>query len=437
MKHSRVFVCMTLASLLNASSAFAATQLHLQRFFGACDAEYGKSTDVSAAEGECGIMTTLINKFSAEHPDIEVKVSTVEWPGYDQLTAQMASRTPPDLVTMHNSVIADYQSRELILPIDDILAKAQVDKSIFTSTAQNGVVRADKMYGLPIDTWTMLYHINTKLMKQAGLMDASGKPILPTTPDELLKQARQFKQATGKPYFVQILSNETAAYARLFYTYLFQQGAEIFKDPTHIQLRTPEAKNIVSLFKQIYDEGLTTKNMDYPATVSAFSNGEGGILLNGNWLLGTYDAESHKAKSALYESYAAMPYPQLYKAKAATYVDGHSWVMPNKEHSPDELAAIGAFYKFMAENDFQWSRTGHLPSVKAVLEKPEFQALPQRTNLMEVTKIGTGLPSQVERQFAIQDIIGEELAAAITGAKEVDAALADAESRVNEMLANL
>lgn len=247
MKHSRVFVCMTLASLLNASSAFAATQLHLQRFFGACDAEYGKSTDVSAAEGECGIMTTLINKFSAEHPDIEVKVSTVEWPGYDQLTAQMASRTPPDLVTMHNSVIADYQSRDLILPIDDILATAKVDKSVFTPTAQNGVVRNEKMYGLPIDTWTMLYHINTKLMKQAGLMDASGKPVLPTTPDELLKQARQFKKATGKPYFVQILSNETAAYARLFYTYMFQQGAEIFKDPTHIQLSTPEAKKYCKL----------------------------------------------------------------------------------------------------------------------------------------------------------------------------------------------
>jgi multiple sugar transport system substrate-binding protein len=77
------------------------------------------------------------------------------------------------------------------------------------------------------------------------------------------------------------------------------------------------------------------------------------------------------------------------------------------------------------------------PSVKAVLEKPEFQALPQRTNLMDVTKIGTGLPSKVERQFAIQDIIGEELAAAITGAKDIDSALADAESRVNEMLANL
>jgi len=63
MKYSRVFACMTFATLLSSSQAFATTELQLQRFFGACDAEYGNSTDVSKADGECGIMTTLINKF--------------------------------------------------------------------------------------------------------------------------------------------------------------------------------------------------------------------------------------------------------------------------------------------------------------------------------------------------------------------------------------
>jgi multiple sugar transport system substrate-binding protein len=437
MNYSRIFACMTFAALISSTNTFAATQLHLQRFFGACDAEYGKSVDVSKADGECGIMTTLINQFSAQHPDIQVTVSTVEWPGYDQLTAQMASRTPPDLVTMHYSVISDYQSKGLIQPVDDLLAKDHVDPASFTNTARNGVTRDGKIWGMPMDTWTMLYHINTKLMKQAGLMNADGTPILPKSADELLQQARQFKKATGKPYFVQILSNETAAYTRMFYTYMFQQNAVLFKDPTHIQLTTPEAKKIVTLFKQIYDEGLTTKNMDYPATVSSFSHGEGGILLNGNWLVGTYDAESHKKDSPLFNSYVAYPYPQLFTQKTAMYVDGHSWVMPTKKHTDAELAAIADFYKFMADNDFQWSRTGHLPSVKAVLEKTEFQSLPQRNHLMSVTKVGTGLPSDIQRQFAIQDILGEELAAAITGAKGVDAALGDAESRVNEMLENL
>ncbi len=430
-------IALTLSCLLYGGYAQANTELQLQRFFGACDAEYGQSVDVSAASGECGIMTTLINKFNQENPDIDVKVTTVEWPGYDQLTAQMASRTPPDVVTMHNSVISDYQSRHLIVPVDEFLQKAGIDKSSFTPTAQKGVTRDGEFYGLPLDTWTMLYHINMKLMKQAGLVDASGHPVLPDSPESLLEQAKQFKKATGKPYFVQILSNETAAYTRLFYTYLFQQNSHFFDNPDKISLKGPEAKKIVNLFKQIYDNDLTTKNMDYPATVSSFSHGEGGTLLNGNWLLGTYDEESHKSDSPLYENYQVAPYPFLYDGAQSHYVDGHSWVVPNKSRSAEKDQAIAKLFRFFAENDFDWARTGHLPSVNAVLKDPAFLALPHRAEILSVTETGRGLPEGVKRQFAIQDILGEELAAAITGAKPVDEALTDAEVRVNDMLSNL
>ncbi len=54
-----------------------------------------------------------------------------------------------------------------------------------------------------------------------------------------------------------------------------------------------------------------------------------------------------------------------------------------------------------------------------------------------LSSTGTPLPSTIQRQFAVQDIIGEEMAAAITGHKPVDAALADAEHRVNELLFHL
>ncbi len=437
MKTSIKTLTLALSCLMTGGIAQANTELHVQRFFGACDSEYGTSTDVAAANGECGIMTTLINKFNQENPDIDVKVSTVEWPGYDQLTAQMASRTPPDVVTMHDSVISDYQSRHLIVPVDEFLEKQGINKSIFTPTATGGVTRDGQFYGLPLDTWTMLFHMNMKLMKQAGLVDAAGKPILPNSPEELLTQARQFKEKTGKPYFIQILSNETAAYTRIFYTYLFQQDSQFFANPEHINLQTPEAKNIVSLLKTIYDENLTTKNMDYPATVSSFSNGEGGILLNGNWLISTYDKQSHNSDSPLYNSYDIAPYPFLYHKTKAHYVDGHSWVVPNKPRSEELDAAIAKFFKFFADNDYQWSRTGHLPSVNAVLDNPEFLALPHRSEILSVTQTGQGLPSGVKRQFAIQDILGEELAAAIMGDKPIDDALADAEQRVNDMLSNL
>jgi multiple sugar transport system substrate-binding protein len=182
-------------------------QITLQRFFGACDAEYRRLNRRSAAEGECGIITTLINKFNADNPDIHVKVNIVYWPGYDQLSAELAAGHPPDLVTMHESVISDYSQRHLIMPLDAVLASVGVDPAGFTRAAREGVTRDGSVYALPFDNWAPLWHINMNLLRAAGLV-RDGAPVLPHSPEELLQQARQFTRATGKPYLIQSMVNE-------------------------------------------------------------------------------------------------------------------------------------------------------------------------------------------------------------------------------------
>ncbi|HEX2762246.1 MAG TPA: extracellular solute-binding protein, partial [Allosphingosinicella sp.] len=126
------------------------THIYLQRFFGECGAEYGASVDVSKAEGECGIMTALINRFNAENPDVKIDVNVVAWPGYPQLTAQMAARDPPDLVTMHQGVISDYAAKGLLEAVEPYLgASGAAD---FTEASRLGVTMGGKIYGLPWDT---------------------------------------------------------------------------------------------------------------------------------------------------------------------------------------------------------------------------------------------------------------------------------------------
>lgn len=418
--------------------ALAATELTVQRFFGACDAEFGTNTDASKAVGECGIITSLINKFNADNPDVHVSVTTVEWPGYDQLTAQFAAGDPPDVVTVHHSVLGDYQSRGLLMPLDDLLNSVGISPSDFTDASLSGVTKDGQIYGLPIDNWTMLFHINMDLFKKAELVNADGTPKLPTSVNELMAQAKQFKEKTGKPYFVQNLANEVALYTRNLYTYLFQQDSDFFADPKQVKLNTPEAKKVLEMYKAIYDNDYTTKDMDYAASINAFLAGEGGVHLNGTWVIGDYNASSETAGTALNAGgYAVYPYPQLFPGKKAQYADGHSWAVSQKDRTPEEEAAIGKFLKFFNDNDFEWSRTGHLPAVKAVLESENFKALPHRDTIAAVATLGTPLPSTVQRQFAIQDIIGQEMNAAITGQKQIDAALADMESRINELLANI
>ncbi len=408
-------------------------QIYLQRFFGECGAVYGQQTDVAKAEGECGIVTTMINKFNADNPDVHVSSNVVAWPGYPQLTAQMAARDPPDIVTMHQFMISDYAAKGLLEPIGPYLREGGVNPADFTNASLRGVTVGRHIYGLPLDTHGGLFHVNTKLFERAGLI-RNGKPVLPRSAEELLAHARQFKARTGKPYLIQSLVGDPAGQARNLYTYLLAQNAVIFPDPKHIRLRTPQAREIVSFFRRINQEGLSTLNQDTPAAIASFMNGEGGIFPTGTWMIGQFEQESNTAGRPLHDSYGVYPYPRLWGQEVA-FVGGHAWVVPKRERTAEQRRAIGRFFRFMADHNFDWARTGHLPAFRPVVESARFRALPHRADIASVAATGQPLPSYVQRQGAIEGIVGEELEAAVNGQRPVEQALANAERRVNEFLA--
>ncbi len=431
----RAIVLLSALLLAACSRGDDRTTIVVQRFFGECGAVYGSTTDVSKAETECGILATMINAFEAQHPQVRIKVNVVAWPGYPQLSAQLAAGDPPDLVTMHQSVISDYQALGLLAPMDEVLKDAGITADDFTPAGRAGVVKDGRIYAMPWDTIGGLFHINTSLMAKAGLM-RGGKPVLPRSPQELLDHARRFRAATGKPYLIQAQVNDPATHVRNVYTYLLAQDQVIFPDARHVRIDTPQAREIAQFLRQIHAEGLTTRSQDFSAATQAFTNGEGGIFPVGTWMIGPYDAEANTPGRPLYKSYAVVPYPAIY-GRPAAFVDGHAWVMPKRERSAEERKAISAFLGFLARHNYDWTRTGHLPAFKAVLEMPQFKALPHRSEIAAMAATGGQLPAYVQRQSAIQGLLAEEIEAAVTGLKPVDRALKDAERRVNELLAQM
>ena len=409
--------------------------IYLQRFFGECTAQYGSTTDLSKVEGECGIITTMINKFNAENPDTPVSQNVVAWPGYPQLTAQVAARDPPDIVSMHTGVMSDYAAKGLIEPVDSYLREAGIDPGSFTDASRRAVTLNGRPYGLPWDTHGGLFHVNLALFKKAGLMRGD-KPTLPQSAEELLQHARQFKRRTGKPYLIQSLVGDPAYQTRNMYTYLMAQDAVIFPDPRHIRLRTPQARRVAEFFRRINVERLTTLNQDTPAAIASFMNGEGGIYPTGTWMIGQFEAESNTAGRPLYKSYGVYPYPRLW-GRHASFVSGHVWVVPTRERSPERRKAIARFFRFMAEHNFDWARTGHLPAFRSVVDSAQFKALAHRQDIAPLASIGQPLPGYVLRQSAIEGLVGEEVAAAVNGQKPIERGLADAERRVNNLLAQV
>ncbi len=426
---------LALAALGSCAKSDGKTHLYLQRFFGECGAEYGGSIDISKAEGECGIITTMVDRFNAENPDIRIDVNVVAWPGYPQLTAQVAARDPPDLVTMHEGVISDYAAKGLVEPVDDYLRAAGISTADFTEAARQGVTMYGHVYGLPWDTHGGLFHVNTALFAKAGLMHGA-QPVLPNSPDELVAQARQFEQRTGKPYLIQSNVGDPAFAARNLYTYMMAKGAVLFPDAHHIRLNTPIGVEVATFFRRINAEKLGTQNMDTPGAIAAFVSGEGGIYPTGTWMIGSFEKEATTPGRPLYKAYAVFPYPRLW-GEHVEYVSGHSWVVPTRKRTSQQRTAIARFFKFMAAHNYDWARTGHIPAFKAVLDDPRFTSLPHRADIAPLAAIGRPLPAYVQRQNAIEGLVGEEAAAAFTGQKSIPDALAAAERRVNILLAQV
>jgi multiple sugar transport system substrate-binding protein len=426
------------ASALQTSFAQDKTEITLARFFGACEADFGKSVDVRAARGECGVITTLVNKFNATNKDnIVVKPQIVEWgPYYDQLTSRLVARDVPAIAVMHQSSIGDYVNRKLIDPVDDQLKAAGIDPADFTETAGAGVTVNGKVYGMPFDTWSWLWHMNTNLMKKAGLTNPDGSVQIPKSPEELLAQARKFKQATGKPYFAWPTSGNVPTGTWSFFSMMFQQNTPLFTTGAkpHINMHTPDVTAVLQLMSTLYSEGLVVPGIDSGAVNQAWFKGDAAVALTGTWRIDDYMVASEKPDSPAHNGYQVIPFPQLF-AKRATFADGHAWVMLKGGTKDDKThKAALTFLKFLWDNEFEWSRTGHLPANKRVFDSAEFKSLPMRKNIIEISTIGRGLAHNVPRAAAVQQALNEEIFTMQLSKKSVLQTEDAAETRVNKLL---
>ena len=413
------------------------TEITLARFFGACDADYGSSQEVEKARGECGVMTTLVNRFNATNTsNIVVKPQIIEWgPYYQQLTARIAARDIPTIAVMHTAQIGDFIRSRVVEPIDDDLKAAGIDVEDFTPHARKGVTLDGKIYALPWDTHSWLWHLNVGLFKAAGLVDDRGVPVVPKSVDELMAQAKIVKEKTGKPYFVMasVGPGDAANAARSFYTLLYTQGGTLFPNGyDKADFSTPEAKNAFEVFERLAKDGYITKGLDAAGGLGGFINGAGAVYLTGTWRIDDMLNAAQKGTNPLKE-YTARIFPNLYK-QDVVWADNHSWVlMRGGSTTPQARKAAQVFLKYLYDNNFQWARGGgHLPMRSSLLA--EYAKLPERQNVIKITEIGRSIPNDVRRQFGFQALIGEEISNGINGNKPVAQALRDAQERGDQLL---
>jgi multiple sugar transport system substrate-binding protein len=437
MRHSRALAGLALTTaLVTAGAAASAAEITLMRFFGDCQNDYGSVNDAAQANGECGIITALTNQFNATNPDGHVVTTqTADWGAYyDLLTATYETGNIPDVAVMHASVMPNFTSRNLLTPLSGLFEEAGVDTADFVPAALTNASVEGEIYAMPFDLHALLFHVNMDLMEQAGLVNEDGTPKLPTSPEEFISMGKQFEEATGVNFIASESQATEGMMVRFFESLMWQQGVDVISaDGTAATINSPEGLAAASFIKQIYDEGLADPSLDYTGAEQAFLNGEAGILINGTWVVDSYNAQAEGGEAAL-KTYAVANVPRLMGDQDAVWADSHMWVIPADEsRSPEEQAAAVAFMKFLYDNNFQWSRTGHLSVRQSVLDSPESAALPHRSEYANTAQIARSLP-QTPNQRGIFNAMFTDMNAMWLNGTEPQAALDAMQASVERIL---
>src|ERR671917_1786936 len=102
----------------------------------------GPKVDLAFWNGFTGadgpFMRELVEQFSAEHDNINVKMNTVEWVDYYQtVPSAVRSGKGPDVGIMHNDQLGTNAARGVIIPLEDVAKALGLEESQFSSLVWN------------------------------------------------------------------------------------------------------------------------------------------------------------------------------------------------------------------------------------------------------------------------------------------------------------
>ena len=152
------------------------------------------------------------------------------------------------------------------------------------------------------------------------------------------------------------------------------QDAVIFPDAKHVRLRTPEARRVVAFFGAINDERLTHAQPGHARGNRQLHERRGRHLSDRHVDDRPVRAGiEHPGAAAVQQlrrlSLSAPVGPRTRRSSAAM----SGWC-PKRERTPAQRAAMARFFRFMAEHNFDWARTGHLPAFQCGRRKPAIHA---------------------------------------------------------------
>lgn len=309
-----------------------------------------------------------------------VKVELQQYPSdkdfWDNLPAQIAAKTAPDMLNVTNEGYMEYINNGLFLPIDDVVKASNIDLSGLAKSAVDIWTVGGKLYGIPNSAAPAAFIINMDLWKAAGLTE------LPKTMDEMKAAAKTLTKDGVKG-----LCLDANAYHLTQYVLAF--GGSWGEGKT---INTPENAAALQFCIDMYKEGLavTAKQAGLGWDGEVVGKGKAVMSTGGTWYTGFLkDAAPNM-------NYEIIPVPK-------GTVDGctmHSYGYVVLKDAKDKEAAVKAA-AYMARDEFQQTNAeilGTMPSSTKVAAT-YFEKNPKLKNLQPALEYAKPFGYPAEKKF--------------------------------------
>ena len=377
---------------------------------------------LTGADGK--IMDELIDQFTRE-TGIRMEQQRIVWADlYAKLQVAVPAGEGPDLALIHTVEVPHFASDGVLEAIDDATTTAKGFRAddYLPATWQGGTYQG-KRYSLPLDVPQHVLYLNVKMMKDAGLAGADGKPRVPASRDELVTMAK--KMTKDDSFGFGIGTVNPGKYTWGFHNLLWQNGANIYaSDLKRAGVAEPAALEVAEFWA-----GLATQHKIVPPANASCRDA---FIANrlGMWIAGSWNFTGLREAKV---DFVAAPLPRLFKQPVV-------WAMPHQYTFPKvktvdraRREAAWTHVRWITDHVADWTlKAGQVSASRKGHTDPRVTADPVlRTLLAQAPnwQVGQSTPKWV----AAENVTRPVIESMYTGQRPAKAAMEDLAKQINAL----
>jgi ABC-type glycerol-3-phosphate transport system substrate-binding protein len=381
-------------------------------------------------------LNAMTAKFAEENPDYAVRTESMVWDlFYQKLQASLVAGEAPDVVVMHTSALPQFINFGGLQPVDFMYGtgEGQIDPADVPATVLETLTVDGQVYGVPLDNHGWGMWVNNALLEAAGY-DPSQPP---TSWEQFVEMATALTlDANGNnPDDEGFDANNivqygtTVSWQRVTFLTLFYQngGSYINEDGMTVGINSEAG---IDALQKMYDLIYTHQVAPQPAGFDnwqSFAANRIAMIPEGSWFRNFLVLDNPEI------AFTTWQMPQL-GSSPATWMSAHIFYVPVTT-SPEKLAAVQIYVKWISDNSAQWAESGQIPARLSVQAELDAETFPSNIVFAEAFnafgRFDPLTPSITEMNGALDP----ELDAVLNGQKSVEEGLNAAAERMNAVLA--